>query len=81
MKDKVHALHGVSYEFAIENRADDELAAQPGQIVFKTAAQVIKDAHFRQILEVFGDVPAYETGASCHQDSHTGRAQRKAATD
>jgi hypothetical protein len=75
MKDKVHAFHRFSHEIAIENRADDELAVQAMQIALKTAAQVIKDAHLRSILEVLADMPADETGASRNQDSHTGMKQ------
>jgi len=40
------------------------LAFQAGQIALKTTAQVIKDANLGSIMEVFGDVPANETGTS-----------------
>jgi hypothetical protein len=47
------------------------LAFQTSQIALKAAAQVIKDANLCSILEVFGDMPTDETGASCNQDPHT----------
>jgi len=40
------------------------LAVQARQIALKTTAQVIENAHLRSILEVFGDMPADETGAA-----------------
>jgi hypothetical protein len=75
MKDIVYAVHSFSNETAIENGADDELASQARQIALKTAAQIIKDAHLRSILEVLGDMPTDETGASRNQDSHIGMKQ------
>jgi hypothetical protein len=47
------------------------LAFQAGQIPLKTTAQVIKDANLCSIMEVFGDMPTDETGASRNQDTHT----------
>jgi len=39
---------------------------QARQIALKTTAQVIKNANLGSIMEVFGDVPADETGATCN---------------
>jgi hypothetical protein len=40
------------------------LAFQTGQIALQTGAEVIKDPNLSQVLEVFSDMPADETGAS-----------------
>src|SRR5207249_1765309 len=64
MKDEVHAFHSFSHEITIENRSDDELTFQAGQIALLTGAHVIEDANLCSILEVFGDMPTNEAGTS-----------------
>jgi len=55
------------------------LAFQARQIALRTAAQIIKDANLRLVMEVFGDVPADEARASRNSHWHTGIKQSGAS--
>jgi hypothetical protein len=46
--------------------------SKPDKLLLKPERRLSRTRTSRSILEVFGDMPADETGASGNQDSHTG---------